>query len=416
MLSAVAYFFQKLIQPLKFIILICLIISIVLTPFNRVNAKENDSSPKDNEIHARFAAVIDADTNRLLYGKNADTKAPMASTTKIMTLITALEICPDDYIATTSAYAASMPDVQLNAVKGEQFSIKDLYYSLMLRSHNDTAVIIAENTAYYYICSLTDKERNELTFDISLLVFTNLMNRKATSLGCNSTHYITPNGLDASDDAGIHSTTAYELAVVMSYCIKNEHFLSITQTHDYSFTSLSGRKYSVSNANAFLNMYDNIISGKPGFTGDAGYCYVCAYKDNDRTFIVALLACGWPDNKTYKWSDAKHLLDYARASYTKQDILICPKVFNIKIKNGSKSSIDILFDKKLSACISDNDNVEVVYNIPSSIAAPVNNECIIGNVCVNINDKEIQRYNIYCNENIKKVSFISKITQKVKKL
>ena len=109
-------------------------------------------------------------------------------------------------------------------------------------------------------------------------------------------------------------------------------------------------------------------------------------------------------------------LDYARASYTKQDILICPKVFNIKIKNGSKSSIDILFDKKLSACISDNDNVEVVYNIPSSIAAPVNNECIIGNVCVNINDKEIQRYNIYCNENIKKVSFISKITQKVKKL
>ena len=167
MLSAVAYFFQKLIQPLKFIILICLIISIVLTPFNRVNAKENDSSLKDNEIHARFAAVIDADTNRLLYGKNADTKAPMASTTKIMTLITALEICPDDYIATTSAYAASMPDVQLNAVKGEQFSIKDLYYSLMLRSHNDTAVIIAENTAYYYICSLTDKERNELTFDIS---------------------------------------------------------------------------------------------------------------------------------------------------------------------------------------------------------------------------------------------------------
>ena len=439
MLSAVAYFFQKLIQPLKFIILICLIISIVLTPFNRVNAKENDSSPKDNEIHARFAAVIDADTNRLLYGKNADTKAPMASTTKIMTLITALEICPDDYIATTSAYAASMPDVQLNAVKGEQFSIKDLYYSLMLRSHNDTAVIIAENTAYYYICSLTDKERNELTFDISfindysynshfieniskeqskalVLVFTNLMNRKATSLGCNSTHYITPNGLDASDDADIHSTTAYELAVVMSYCIKNEHFLSITQTHDYSFTSLSGRKYSVSNANAFLNMYDNIISGKTGFTGDAGYCYVCAYRDNDRTFIVALLACGWPDNKTYKWSDAKRLLNYTRASYTNQDILICPKVFNIKIKNGSKSSIDILFDKKLSACISDNDNVEVVYNIPSSITAPVNNECIIGNVCVNINDKEIQRYNIYCNENIKKVSFISKITQKVKKL
>ena len=113
------------------------------------------SSPKNNiSLHARYAALIDADNNRLLYGKEADIKAPNASTTKIITLITALNICADDYIATTSEYAASMPDVQLNAIKGEQFTIKDLYFSLMLRSHNDTAVIIAENAAYNYICNL----------------------------------------------------------------------------------------------------------------------------------------------------------------------------------------------------------------------------------------------------------------------
>ena len=124
-----------------------------------ITASASTSPPT---LHARYAALIDGDNNRLLYGKEADVKAPNASTTKIMTLITALEICGDDYVATTSAYAAAMPDVQLNAVRGERFHIQDLYYSLMLKSHNDTAVIIAENTAYYYLCTLSDKDRNEL--------------------------------------------------------------------------------------------------------------------------------------------------------------------------------------------------------------------------------------------------------------
>ena len=214
----------------------------------------SSSSPKNNiSLHARYAALIDADNNRLLYGKGADIKAPNASTTKIITLITALGICADDYIATTSAYAASMPDVQLNAINGEQFTIKDLYFSLMLRSHNDTAVIIAENAAYYYICNLSDKERNELIYDISFIpdysnnssflkniskeqskvlvrIFTDLMNKKALEAGCTNTHFVTPNGLDASDENGIHQTTAYDLSVMMSYCIKNPDFIEITKS------------------------------------------------------------------------------------------------------------------------------------------------------------------------------------------
>ena len=68
-------------------------------------------------------------------------------------------------------------------------------------------------------------------------------------------------------------------------------------------------------------MYDNIISGKTGFTADAGYCYVCAYKDENKTFVVALLACGWPNNKSYKWTDSKVLLDYARNNFEKQVLL-----------------------------------------------------------------------------------------------
>jgi len=391
------------------------------------------SSPKNNiSLHARYAALIDADNNRLLYGKGADIKAPNASTTKIITLITALGICADDYIATTSAYAASMPDVQLNAINGEQFTIKDLYFSLMLRSHNDTAVIIAENAAYYYICNLSDKERNELIYDISFIpdysnnssflkniskeqskvlvrIFTDLMNKKALEAGCTNTHFVTPNGLDASDENGIHQTTAYDLSVMMSYCIKNPDFIEITKSSSYSFSNLDGKRYSVTNANAFLSMYDNIISGKTGFTADAGYCYVCAYKDENKTFIVALLACGWPNNKSYKWTDSKVLLDYARNNFEKQALLDNIKTFNVKVTNGTSDDINVVIDKKYSAYVKSDDEVKIEYNIPDSIMAPVKKNDVIGTVTVFINNEAVKQYNIISDKDISKCKYARKV-------
>ena len=103
-------------------------------------------------LYSKYSVLIDSDSGRILSGSNETTAVSMASTTKIMTLIIALENCDKNFVVTTSAYAASMPDVQLNAVTGEQFIINDLYYSLMLESHNDSAVIIAENAAYYLLC------------------------------------------------------------------------------------------------------------------------------------------------------------------------------------------------------------------------------------------------------------------------
>lgn len=112
----------------------------------RVSAAEDDL-----QLHAKYAVLLDGDSGRVLYGKNEDTPAPMASTTKIMSCVIALEYGLKEMTCTTSAYAASMPDVQLNAKKGETFTLNDLLYSLMLKSHNDSAVIIAENVACYYI-------------------------------------------------------------------------------------------------------------------------------------------------------------------------------------------------------------------------------------------------------------------------
>lgn len=399
---------------------------------NTIHIYAADSTSTPPALHARYAALIDGDSNRLLFGKEADIKVPNASTTKIMTLITALEICRDDYIVTTSSYAASMPDVQLNAVKSEQFVINDLYYSLMLKSHNDTAVIIAENSAYYYICSLSDKERNELPYDISFLpdynydssfiqnntkeqsnvlvhIFVDIMNRKAHELGCLDTHFITPNGLDATDEYGVHSTTAYDLGIMMSYCIKNTDFLEITQSPAHTFSNLSGRTYSITNSNAFLSMYDNIISGKTGFTADAGYCYVCAYKDNERTFIVTLLACGWPNNKTYKWSDAKALLNYARANYHKETLIDNKITFNIPVKNGRSSYINTDLNEHYNTYLTNNDSVNITYDIPDYITAPVKSGDIIGTVDVKINDITIKHYNLICNENIGKITYLDNI-------
>lgn len=275
-----------------------------------------DETQEENEIeieepknlYALSACLMDADSGRILFGKEEDVRRANASTTKIMTLIVTLEHADLNNVVTFSDYAASQPDVQLNGASGEQFLLKDLCFSLMLESHNDSAVAIAEHVAG------------------SVEAFADLMNKKAAELGCMDTYFITPNGLDKEDENGFHGTTAADLARIMSYCIKEspmkETFLEITQTPSYSFSNIEGtRNYSCNNHNRFLTMMDGAISGKTGFTGNAGYCYVGALRRDDRTYVVALLGCGWPNNKNYKWSDTKQLMQYGIDSFEKVNLL-----------------------------------------------------------------------------------------------
>ncbi|MBQ4283014.1 MAG: D-alanyl-D-alanine carboxypeptidase [Lachnospira sp.] len=376
-------------------------------------------------LYSKYACLMDADTGRILIGKNANTQVPMASTTKIMTLIIALEYGERDFVCTTSPYAATMPDVQLNAKSKETFVLDDLLYSLMLQSHNDSAVIIAENVALQYITNVRNQKDADIlgittdaTYDfvpdttnpdssfigslskeqskLLVKVFTGLMNKKAAELGCYNTHFITPNGLDAQEDEKIHSTTPRDLSIIMSYCIKNEEFLKITQTPSHSFS-----RYSVSNANAFLNMYPNIISGKTGFTNDAGYCYVCAYTDGERTFIVSLLACGWPNNKTYKWKDAKKMLNYARESYFPTQVVEADTLsHSINIINGLADSITITNPLEYSMLLSKDDVVNVTVNAPNYLKAPVYNGQNIGSIDIYVNEELHNSIPLYSGENV----------------
>ena len=287
--------------------LFVLMLSLLLLPAVPATA-ESAVSMKPSALYARCAVLMDGDTGRVLFSKNGEEQAPMASTTKILTCIIALENGSLSDTVEVSEEAASQPKVRLGMKEGQRFSLKDLLYSLMLESHNDAAVAVAEHIGG------------------SVPGFADMMNRKAKEIGADSSYFITPNGLDAEDENGVHHTTAKDLALILRYCIMEsgmrDEFLEITRTPSYTFSDCSKeREYACTNHNAFLKMMDGALTGKTGFTADAGYCYVGALKSDDgRTFIVALLACGWPGNKNYKWSDTRKLMTYGLEHYTYRDV------------------------------------------------------------------------------------------------
>lgn len=322
-------------------------------------------------LNARAAVLMDADSGRILYGKNETMAFPMASTTKIMTLIVALEHNEPDQIVMASAGASAMPEVRLGVHEGERYRMEDLYYAMMLESFNDAAMMIAEGTVG------------------SVENFAELMNEKAISLGCTQTYFITPNGLDAADEKGVHSSTAEDMAKIMRYAIDNEDFLKITQTADYSFTDCDRkRSFEVHNKNVLLTMMDGVLSGKTGYTADAGYCYVCAVKKDDRTFIVALLGSGWPPHKGYKWSDVQTLLDYGDKNYRYQTIDIRKGVPDrqVHVMNGEQDFATVRAKQtNYRFLLSSEDKVHVESVLPGQLEAPVEAGQSVGSIRIFVN-------------------------------
>ena len=263
---------------------------------------------KDNlKLYSSSYALTDGDSGRVLSGKNEHSAMANASTTKIITCIIALENCDLNENVTISAYAASQPKVRLGMGEGEQYPLKDMLYGLMLESYNDCAVAIAEHVAG------------------SVEEFADMMNEKAVELGCENTFFLTPNGLDQEKENQFHHTTATDLCKIMAYCVwespvKNM-FLEITQTKEYSGVA-NNNSYTFINRNALLGQMDGLLSGKTGYTAKAGYCYVAAYEKDGEKYCVALLACGWPNNKTWKWQDTRALLNFARDNFDIKKIIV----------------------------------------------------------------------------------------------
>ena len=333
------------------------------------NLKQNtvEAMAQIDSLYAKYAILMDADNGRVLYEKDGFSKAPMASTTKIMTLIIALENANMDDIVTVSDYAATMPDVQLNIKSGEQYRLGDLLYSLMLESHNDSAVAIAEHVGG------------------SVEGFANLMNEKARELGAYDTHFVTPNGLDAKE----HYTTAYDLALIASYAIKNPKFCEIIATPSYQFHEQStGRAFSVNNKDRFLTSYPGAIGIKTGFTGNAGYCFVGAANRDDKHLVSVVLASGWPPHKSYKWKDTTKLMDYGFNNYSLTCVLGKGNVLGeVAVTDSIEGgSIKAYSDEDVSLLVNENEGIHYDIKLPESLKAPVSAGETVGTVDIYIDN------------------------------
>lgn len=337
------------------------------------------------DLYAGAAVLMDAMTGRVLYEKNGYEQKAMASTTKIMTCIIALEYGNLNELVTVSAYAASMPNVKLGVRNGEQFLLKDLLYSLMLESHNDVAVAIAEHVAG------------------SVEAFAALMNQKARDIGAYNTNFVTPNGLDANG----HYTTAADLALIGAYAIKNNKFVEITNTAAYTFSNNAGtRNFSVNNKNSFLNQMDGAFGIKTGYTGQAGYCFVGALKRDGKVLISVVLGSGWPPNKTNKWSDTKKLMNYGLAEYSYEVIFSPREYMTLEVVKGKNDSVATYIDEEICVLINkEKDVVDIKYVCADKLTAPVKENQTVGFAEIYLNGELFRQVAIRTRDTVDKIDF-----------
>ena len=364
------------------------------------------ANEEPSELYAQSAVLMDGESGRVLFSKDGECAKANASTTKIMTCILALEIGDMESTGVASKRATQQPKVHLGVKEGEEFYLQDMLYALMLESFNDTAVVLAEAIAG----TVED--------------FMKLVNEKAKEIGCEDTYFITPNGLDAEEGAMFHHTTAVDLARIMKYCIKEspkcEEFLKITQTPNYQFRDVSKkRSFNCNNHNTLLQTRNDALSGKTGFTNDAGYCYVGAIENDGRTFIIAILGCGWPNNRNYKWKDAAKLLEYGTKNYqyrevgdgvdpeaTMKPVLVegaktLEETYYTKLQVGETDAVQLLMreDEKVSA----------IRQVPYTMCAPVTEGTLVGTVRYCIDDKVWKVQSVYTTENVKKEDWVWRI-------
>ena len=267
----------------------CRILSIILTAIiccagisnNEFNVKADDDSVLN--LSAESAALIVCNNDELIYSKNAECVLPMASTTKIMTALVALESMRLDEVVEVHENAVATEGSSAYLTVGETLPMKDLIYALMLQSANDAAEAIA-----YAVAGGIDE-------------FASLMNDKAKSLGLLATNFANPHGLDSDG----HYTTAADLAKLATYAMKNAAFREIVSTERY--VTENGRVFV--NHNKLLKLYDGAVGVKTGYTKTSGRCLVSAA---ERDGIVAVaVTLNAPDD----WNDHIKLLDYCFSNY-----------------------------------------------------------------------------------------------------
>lgn len=316
---------------------------------------------------ARNIVAIDMDTNRVLYGENINDEHLIASISKIMTAIIAIESCDiEDEVTTTNTILKAFGSAIYIEV-GETIKLKDLLYGLMLRSGNDAALAIAE-----YVGKDVD-------------TFVTLMNNKAKELGMKNTIFINPHGLENNDGVG-NTSTAYDMAILTSYAMQNDIYKEIVSTKKYVAKS-DKKTYSWTNKNKLLTSYEYTTGGKTGFTEKARRTLVStASKENKNIAIVTL-------NDPNDWSDHKSLYEKIFSTYNLEQIIAKD---NFKIENESYYTSDNLYIKEdVYLLLKEEEKNYVTLDINLKKLTRYENEDCVGTIKIKLGEDVLKEVNVY---------------------
>ena len=343
--------------------------------------------------NSRRTVVYDRKSKTVLFGKNEDTKSAMASTTKIMTATIVLENASLNEKVTVSSKAGGTGGSRLGLKKGDEATVNELLYGLMLRSGNDAAVALAEHVGG------------------SVSEFANKMNKKAEELGLVNTHFVTPHGLDSSE----HYTTAYELAKLTDYALENSKFAEIVGTK-FTTIYINNQPRQISNTNELLGVLNGVVGVKTGFTNNAGRCLVTETKRKDLDIITVVLGA---DTTKFRTKDSIALIEYTYSNYKTVNLeeKIIEQFNNWKNINQERIKITQCKEKKLQLTIGEIeikelpirkdeiDDLQYEINVISTIEAPVKQWEKFGDITVKLNNEIIQSIEIINTTEIDRITW-----------
>lgn len=302
------------------------------------------ASEQPFRVEAKAAVLIDGASGRVLFSQNANERLPMASTTKIMTAIIALEHSLPGEIVTAGKNASGVEGSSIYLSVGEELSMEHLLYGLMLRSGNDAAVAIAEHIAG------------------SIPEFADMMNRKAEELSANA-HFVNPHGLPAEG----HEASALGMALIMRSAMTLPAFRTITAT-TRKVIPWVGNEYSrvLENKNKLLTTYEGANGGKTGYTKAAGRCLVFSAKRDGLELIGVVLSCPtW-------FETAKTLLDYGFENYRAKTALAEGQpAGQVRLRGGASDTVAVVAGGELSSAVAVNAQFTVHYDYAENLSAPI---------------------------------------------
>jgi len=316
-----------------------------------------------SDTSARAAVVMDVKTGRILYSKNMNEKLPMASTTKIMTALIAIESGRLNETVKVSKKASMVEGSSIYLREGEKHPLEDLVYALMLRSGNDAATAIAEH--------LGGTVEN----------FVAMMNEKAREIGAKDTHFANPHGLDAEG----HYTTAHDLALITSYALKNPKFAEIVRTKKKTIAGPPDANWdrSMVNKNKMLWQYEGGDGVKTGYTGKAGRCLVSSATRNGMQLVTVVLNCG------PMWEDSSALLEYGFRNYSYEKIVNKDDIYKVvEVKNGKEKFVPVkpAEDYYLPVKQGEMASIKISGNLRSRVEAPIYKGSDAGNLEIYIDN------------------------------